>query len=110
MFGTNLQASQAVFCFLGGGRVLASSWIWFCMDWFGRKTPVAATKDNKGGEEGMLGTWLCSCSLILVCRERNVLLHRGKGNRTAANEGYEGKRRREETFDRDTCIIYSRTK
>lgn len=27
----HLHASQAVFCFRGGGRVLASSWIWFCM-------------------------------------------------------------------------------
>ena len=29
---TDLQASQAVFCFRGGGRVFASSWIWFCME------------------------------------------------------------------------------
>src|SRR5579863_39190 len=25
----HLHASQAMFCFLGGGSVLASSWIWF---------------------------------------------------------------------------------
>jgi len=32
----DLQASQAVFCFRGGGKVFASSCIWLCTDWEGR--------------------------------------------------------------------------
>ena len=40
---TDLQASQAVFCFRGGGRVLASSWIWFCI--------VGEEKLKAGAEE-----------------------------------------------------------
>jgi len=33
----NLQASQAVFCFRGGGsKVFASSCIWLCADWEGK--------------------------------------------------------------------------
>ena len=31
----DLQASQAVFCFRGGGSVFASSCIWLCADWEG---------------------------------------------------------------------------
>ena len=31
----DLQASQAVFCFRGGGRIFASSCMWLCADWEG---------------------------------------------------------------------------
>lgn len=34
------QASQAVFCFLGGGRVFASSWIWFWTEGVEKLKPV----------------------------------------------------------------------
>jgi hypothetical protein len=45
---SDLQASQAVFCFRGGGRVFASSCMWLCADWEGRAR--AGEHGGKGGQ------------------------------------------------------------
>jgi hypothetical protein len=46
----DLQASQAVFCFRGGGKVFASSCIWLCADWEGR---ARAGRDGGVGDESV---------------------------------------------------------
>ena len=64
----DLQASQAVFCFRGGGRrVFASSCMWFCADWEGKaktrrtgcqggKSKDAKETSYRGREGGSCGT------------------------------------------------------
>jgi hypothetical protein len=47
----HLHASQAIFCFLGGGRVLASSWIWFWTEGEGRER--AGSRERDDGNMGM---------------------------------------------------------
>lgn len=37
-----------MFCFLGGGRVFASSWIWFCI--VGEEKLKAETRSDHGGK------------------------------------------------------------
>ena len=45
----DLQASQAVFCFRGGGKVFASSCMWFCADWEG-KAKAGGSRGHQSGE------------------------------------------------------------
>ena len=72
-WGTNLQASQAVFCLRGGGRVFASSWIWFWTSWVGRTRPgrgERATGVGRGRRPG----WEKECggSPFCMIRERKA--------------------------------------
>ena len=46
----DLQASQAVFCFRGGGKVFASSCMWFCADWEG-KAKAGGSRSSIGGNK-----------------------------------------------------------
>lgn len=54
----DLQASQAVFCFRGGGKVFASSCMWLCADWEGRaKAGIKVMNRSRQKENKLLGPW-----------------------------------------------------
>lgn len=51
----DLQASQAVFCFRGGGKVFASSCMWLCADCEGKaETKVKVINRDKEKERKKL--------------------------------------------------------
>ena len=49
---TDRQASHAVFCFRGGGRVFASSCIWFCIVGVGKTRPEEENDEFEGETDG----------------------------------------------------------
>ena len=70
----DLQASQAVFCFRGGGKVFASSCMWFCADWEGKAKAGGVEVINRGKEKKKQAT----CAV----RRKIVGQHCSAGGRT----------------------------